>query len=433
MNTYIIALELFLFAFSFFILLTKGEMALLYLPVVFFCDTVTDNHFITAFAYYAIISVILLKLVSTNQDFLKNNYFSGLLVLYFIILMTKATNLAPVRSDVFNVIWYFSALPLIVSIYKKHSKNEIFKELANSCFLILSIFIISVLASTYFKYNPYEMYGITGGLLYGNLYATDFNIIAPSIFILLLYSLNKRNYLFLLVTVISLVFICLSMRRSVMAMTGLGVVIVTFLYLSKNVKKILPFTAAAVVFVFIVVFKTDFAASMQERYELRNLEERGLDEEQRYFEYRLLYDDVFHYKRYSPWIGFNLFNSPGNYGGGKFYDRSLHGDITSIGHSSGLIGIALYFIMVFSAFYTAWKATENRYDKLIVLFCAIAFTSYCLTGRFTQVGCMMMLFLVANLSVAKEVPVPELVPYEEKEDDPFLLKPVMLRDSYLQN
>jgi O-antigen ligase len=155
---------------------------------------------------------------------------------------------------------------------------------------------------------------------------------------------------------------------------------------------------------------------MYERYELRNLEERSINEEQRYFEYKLLYDDVFKYKRYSPWIGFDLFNSPGNYGGGKFYDRSLHGDITSIGHSSGLIGIALYFMMIITAFLTAFRSAAERSDKLTVLFCGITFFSYCLTGRFTQVGSMLMIFLIAMIPVALPVEVSETTLVEEPED-----------------
>lgn len=418
MNTYLIALELFMFAFAAYILLKKGELAIISLPVVFFCDTVTDSHYINAFVYYGIISVILIKLMVTNQDFLKYNKFGALLILYFFVLMTKAMNLAPVRSDVFNVMWFFISLPMVVSIYKKYPRSVIFKELANTCCIILGIFIVSVLFSTRYKFSPYEMYGITSGLMFGNIYATDFNIIGPAIFILLLWSLTKRNYLYLIVTITSLAFISLSMRRSVMGISVVGAGIVTFIYLSKNLKQIVPFVGGAFLVIFLIIAKTDFTASLNERYELRNLDERGLNEEQRYFEYQLLYEDVFHYKRYSPWTGFDLFNSPGNYGGGKFYDRSLHGDITSIGHSSGLIGLALYFSMIAAAFLIAYRAAKERNDKLLVLFGVITFVSYTLTGRFTQVDCMLMIFLVASLPVAQaeaaeEISEEELLEYGE--------------------
>ena len=422
MNTFIIALELILYAFAVYVLLKKEEMGIVYLPVLFFINTVTDNHYITAFAYYAIISIIILQLIKNNLGFFKNNIFSVFIIGYFLILMTKATNLGPMREDVFNVMWLFILLPLIPSIYKKYSREVIFKELATSSFIILVIFVVSVLVSSYYKFSPYEMYGITGGLLFGNLYATDFNIIGIAIFIVLLWSLKNRNILYLAVVVCSLAFISLSMRRSVMGISVVGTGIVTFLYLRKNLSKILPFAAGAAVVVFFILFKTDFAASMNERYELRDLQDRSLNEEQRYFEYQLLYDDVFRRHRYSLWTGYDLFNSPGNYGGGKFYDRSLHGDITSIGHSSGVIGIALYFLMMFSAFMTAYKAAQTWSEKLIVFFAAFAFLTYCLTGRYTQVGCMLMIFLTAKLPLAEEKEeVVDLKEYEEIPNTSLLL------------
>ena len=63
MNTFLLAVELFLYAFAVYILLKKDEFAILYLPVVFFADTITDRHVVPAFAYYAIISIIILTTV----------------------------------------------------------------------------------------------------------------------------------------------------------------------------------------------------------------------------------------------------------------------------------------------------------------------------------------------------------------------------------
>jgi hypothetical protein len=417
MNAFLSLLEVFLYGFSLYIILKKKEMAIFYLPVLFFVDTVIDNHPITAFAYYGVISFIIIQLISKNSSFLKNNYFALYLVVYFLLLMTRSKDLEIIRGYLFNVMWFFILLPLIPSIYKKFSREIVFRELANAAFIILAIFIANALASTYFHYNPYAMYGITSGVLFGNMYATDFNILAVAIFILLLWCLNNRNYVFLAVLVISLAFVSLSLRRSVMGISAMAAGIAAVLYLSKNPKKILLFSIAAFAIGFVVAVKTNFIATMQERIELRNLEERNINEEARYFEYRLLYDDFFRYKRYSPLIGFDLFNSPGNYGGGKFYDRSLHGDLTSIAHSSGFIGLALYLLMIFTAFNSAWKEADSKTDKLIVAFCAFTFLTFLLTGRFTQVGFMLLVFLVAKLPIAKpkEVEEPVLLEYEAPE------------------
>ena len=264
------------------------------------------------------------------------------------------------------------------------------------------IFFANVVLSTYFKFNPYAMYGISTGIMYGNLYATDFNIIGIAIFILLLYSLKNIKIFNLALVAINIAFIVLSMRRSVLGITVIGMGIVAVIYLIQNPKKILLFCGFALIAGVIVITRTNVLTSVSERYELRNLEERNLNEEARYFEYDMLYNDIVKYKRYSGWIGFDLFNSPGNYGDGRFYERSLHGDIPSILHSSGIIGVLLYLLMIASAFYKSFKATTSGNEKLIVLFCIITFITYCLTGRYTQVGTMLLLFLVAQLPLAKE-------------------------------
>ncbi len=402
MNALFLFLELFLYCLAGYLLIKKGDLGILYLPVLFFIDTVIDNRLIPSFVYYSIIILIILQFIRNNSNFLTNNIFALLIFSYFLLLTTKSGDLVSIRQSLFNVMWFFLLLPVIPSIYKKYPREIIFKDLARSATLILLIFIANVLLSTYFKFSPYAMYGISTGVMYGNLYATDFNIIGIAIFILLLWSIKKTSLINLAVVAIAIAFIVLSMRRSVLGISVLGMVIVAFIYLSQNAKKILLFCIVGVLGGFIVISKTNVLNSLSERYELRNLEERNLNEEARYFEYDMLYTDIVKHKRYSGWIGFDLFNSPGNYGDGRFYERSLHGDIPSILHSSGIIGVLLYLTMIVIAFLQAYKAASSRNEKLIVLFCLFTFVTYCLTGRYTQVGTMLLLFLVAKLPVAKE-------------------------------
>jgi hypothetical protein len=413
MNALFLFLELFLYAFAGYLLFKKGDLGIIYLPVLFFIDTVIDSRLVPAFAYYSVIILIILKFIKNNGLFLTNNIFALLLFSYFLLLTTKSNDLIAIRQSLFNVMWFFILLPVIPSIYKKYSKEEIIKELAQCALIILLIFFANVVLSTYFKFNPYAMYGISTGIMYGNLYATDFNIIGIAIFILLLYSLKNIKIFNLALVAINIAFIVLSMRRSVLGITVIGMGIVAVIYLIQNPKKILLFCGFALLAGVIIITRTNVLTSVSERYELRNLEERNLNEEARYFEYDMLYNDIVKHKRYSGWIGFDLFNSPGNYGDGRFYERSLHGDIPSILHSSGIIGVLLYLLMIASAFYKSFKATTSGNEKLIVLFCIITFITYCLTGRYTQVGTMLLLFLVAQLPLAKEET--ELALYVEPE------------------
>jgi hypothetical protein len=402
MNTFFLLLEVFLYAFAIYLFLKKKELGIVYLPVLFFIDTVITTHLISTFVYYGIISVLILQFIKKNVTFFKNNIFAFFLLVYFLILMTKSENLEVIRQDLFNVMWFFITLSLILSIYKKYPREIIFKELSRSAFIILTIFIVNVALSSLLKYNPYSMYGITSGILYGNLYATDFNILAIAIFIVLLNGLKTKNLIYLFTAIIALSFIGLSIRRSVISLSILGVVIAMLIMLSQNIKRAFVFGGLALLLGACVVFKTGFLSTFSERVELRNLDERQLDEEKRYFEYQLLYDDMFVYKRYSPWFGFDLFNSAGNYGNGKFYDRSLHGDLTSIAHSSGILGVCLYLLMILIAFYNSFKAAETKADKLIILFGIVTFITYTLTGRYTQIGCMLLLFLAVKLPLTKE-------------------------------
>lgn len=427
MNVFFLLLEIFLFAFGAYILLKKGELAIIYIPVLFFLNTVIYTHTVSAFAYYGLISVILLALMRKNSSFFKNNFFALCLTIYFLLLMTEPKDLSEIRQYLFYVIWFFISIPLISAIYQKYTREEVFKELALSSFIILSVFIANTALSSLFRFDVFSMYGITSGILYGNLMATDFNILGIALFIVLLSILKKKNILYLGVFVVALAFVVLSLRRSVMGVGFMGIGIVGLILASQNMKKVFLFGGIALLVGLLVVVNTDFLPMFQERYELRNLEDRALEEESRYIEYELLYEDMFMYKKYSPWFGFELFNSPGNYGGGIFFDRSLHGDLPSIAHSSGIVGVALYLLMVLMAVYQAYRASKTTADKLIVLFGVLTFMMYTGTGRYTEVGSMMLLFLTLKLPLAVEE---EEEDVEDEDEEESSLEVKQLEDSY---
>jgi hypothetical protein len=330
------------------------------------------------------------------------------------MLMGRPTDLIKIRSDLFNVIWFFLAIALIPGIFKKYSREVILKELSLSACIILVIFILNVALSSILKFNVHSMYGITSGIIYGNMYATDFNILSIALFIVLLRALNKRNVFYLVICIVALTFIGLTLRRSVIGMSLLGAAIIMLLFFVQNIKNAIILGTLALVLGGGILMKTNFISSFNERFELRKLDERSLDEEKRLLEYQLLYNDMFVHKRYSAMFGFGLFNSPWNYGDGQFYDRSLHSDLTSITHSSGVIGVIIYILLIITAFFHALKAASNKTDYFTIIFCAIAFITYTATGRFTQIGCMFLLFLVLNISFTKTA---EEIEYEEEEAD----------------
>src|SRR5690606_8584558 len=84
--------------------------------------------------------------------------------------------------------------------------------------------------------------------------------------------------------------------------------------------------------------------------------------------------------------------------------RTLHADITSILHSYGLIGLALYLLIFLIAFKQAYSYSNSRTDTLIVAFCAIVFVVYTITGRYTNIGNFVLLTLLLMLPLTKKMP-----------------------------
>jgi hypothetical protein len=410
MSLFFLLLEAFIYGFAVYLLLAKKELAIIYLPVLFFTDIVI-TPLAPAIVFYATITVLLASAIFRNSFFFRNNVFALFITLYFFLLLPRSSNMELIRPYLFGVSWFFLSLPLIKSIYQKYSRDIIFQELSRAALLILIIFTLNVLVSTVYKYSPFAMYGITSGILYGNIYAADFNILPVAVFITALSLMKRRSTFRFLVLMIAFTFIMLTLRRSVMGLSLGGIIFAFIISMTqKNVKKVLVFGGLALSIGYIIYSNTGFMSLFHERYEMRNLENRELEEEKRFIEYELIYRDMFVYKDYSPWVGFELFNSWGNYGRGALGERSLHSDLTNIAHSSGLLGLALYLLMVGTAFRQSYRSAGSYPEKLIILFCALTFMAFTTTGRYTETGYILFLFLLLMLPLATEGPVTAEIP-----------------------
>lgn len=417
MNSFFLAIELLSYAFAVFLFLKKKELAVVYLPVLIFANNLIEPV-IPASAFYLTISGLVFSLIFRNPSYYKNNIPAFLLFLYTIILLPRSTDLVFIRPFVFAMLWLLTVIPVIASIYKKYPKELIFKELTTSALIILVMFVANVLVSTVKGYSPHEMYGITKGILYGNVYAAGFNILSIAVFIIALGFINNKKIFHLLILTVAFSFIMLSLRRSVMGVSLVGVALAYLTLLTKENAKLFFVLSSLTIMLGVIVYSTtDIEDQFSARYELRKLDERELAEEKRFIEYELLYKDMFVYRDYDPLIGYEPFNSWGNYGRGILEDRSLHGDLTNITHSSGLIGLLLYLLMVMTAFRKSYRASETRTDKLIVLFCGMAFIAYTITGRYTEIGSVMLLYLVLMLPLSKSEAEMEEEPELEQEDD----------------
>jgi hypothetical protein len=405
MNIFFLVVELISYAFALFLFFKKKDLAIIYIPALIFSNNIIESSF-SAAIYYGTVSILILSCIFRNGFFYKNNIFALLLFFYFLLLLLRASDLELIRSSVFSVLWLFLSIPLISAIYQKHSEEVIFKEITNCAVIVLLLFLINVLVCTVNNYSPQSMYGITKGVLYGNIYGAGFNILAVSIFIAVLKLMEgKRSFFILTILIISLACIMLSLRRAVMLLSVFGVAIALISFFAQSqARKFVVFTTVLFFMGYVIYSESDFKNEFNERYELRNLQEREVSEEKRFIEYELIYKDIFVYDAYSPWIGYEPLNSAGHYGKGVFELRTLHSDLPSIIHSSGIIGLVLYLLMVITAFRQSVRAATTNLDKFIVFFCFVTFVVYSITGRFSEAASMLLIYLLLMLPLAgKEV------------------------------
>lgn len=403
MTAYFLLIELLFFAFVVYLRVVKKEFAVIYLPVLFF--TRLNFSFSTRMIFwYMILAGMIVYLMYTHRGFTKNNPYAILLAVYFTILLFFSSSISSVRPAYTSTTVLFLSIPIIHNLYKIYGRPVIEKELYKMSVIILLLFISNTVMSTVTGYTGgRDMYGL-GGLSYGHMFATNFNII-PVVLFFLLYKLTGRYTVFgMAIAIISFALVVLSMRRSVFVTAVLaGAIFVLMLLMQRNKSNAFITIYAVGATVLIVVLSTGVLDTFWERYEGRGLGERDFlsGREGRFIEYQLVYSDMFIYHRYNPITGYELFNSGGNYGNGIFGERSLHSDITAIVHASGLVGLLLYLLMIFRAFNVSYKLAWSRIDKLIILFCAIALIIYSLTGRFTNADYMIVLFLIVLLPLTK--------------------------------
>jgi O-antigen ligase len=403
MKPFFIFLELMIPIAAALLVLRKGSMAIVYIPFLLFANTLFENpEYIPANLYFFMFVALLLYFIFFNLPFAKRNVFSLLLVFYFFILLADATDIYKIRRTFLGVMWLFICFPLIPEIYKNYSRDKVFQEVSTASFLMMLLFVVNTILSTYFKYNPYETYGIKSGILFGKMSTDIYNIFPFAIFMIFRKGIKENNIYYLLLYLVSIFFVLLTLRRSVMALSVIGTVIVLMEFMTKDqLKKLFLYGFVVSVAAVLVVQNTSFADQFWERFEQRGLDNRPVEEESRFLEFGIVYKDLFVYYDYSPWFGFGLFDSNGNYGKRVFGDRSLHTDLTNIVHGSGLIGLVLYLLMVIVAFYAVWRRTKNRADFLQFAFIALCFVVFFINGRYTTTSAMLLMISVLSLPYAK--------------------------------
>lgn len=403
MTTIFLIIEILVPLLAIYFIWLKGDLSIVYLPFFFFCNDVVEKN-LPAVLGYVLFSAIILFYIYSNPTFAKNNPFAIALLLYFTFLLQFSKDLVEIRPYFFGVAWIFILVPLIVEVYKKYSREKILREIEKVAFLVLLLFVLNSIFSTLLNYNPREQYGITSGILYGGLSLDNLNILPFAVFVVIRKGIKDRNVLFLLLYLTAIFFILLTFRRSVMALCVLGTFVVMIELLNaKQIGDFLIYGLIIGIASVFVVYYTGFMDLFWERYNMRGLDNRPIEEELRIVELYLIYKDLFVHYDYDPWFGYELFASNGNYGKGVLRNRSLHTDLASIIHSSGLIGFGLYFLMISTAFRMVWNRIKTKHEYFHFFFYLIVFLIFFINGRYTTVSSMTMMFCLLYLPLSKNV------------------------------
>jgi O-antigen ligase len=379
----------------------KQSLSIVYIPFIMFSYHIIETK-LPGFFMYFILILLLLYFVIYNLPFVMKNIFSLIIFFYFMILLMYVDDLKEIRPYLVNVSWLFLGIALIPQIYGYFSREKIFKEISYAAFLVMGIFSINTILSTIFKYNPREIYGISKGILFGNISNDYYNIFPLALYLILRRAVRDKNIVFFVVYFVSIFFVLLTLRRSVMLLSVLATVIVLIELLDfKNIKQFVIYGLFIFLISLVVISKTTFLQQLTERYEGRNIKDKSLEDEGRMMEIKVMYKDLFVYYDYNPWFGYGLEQSPGNYGKGIFGTRSLHTDFAHLIHASGFLGLFLYLLMIGFAFFIVWKRTFSKTDKLQFFFILLCFSIYFINGRYTTVNSMLMMFGILNLPLGK--------------------------------
>jgi len=404
MKGFFLLVEIALPILAIYWIVRKQSLAIVYIPFIMFSYHIIDTR-LPGFFQFFISAGLLGYLVIFNLPFVRQNPLSIIIFLYFLFLMKNVeVEFISIRPYLINVSWLFLGIGLIPHIFKKYPREKVFLELSSAAFLVMLIFCINTGFSTVFKYNPRAIYGITTGVLFGNISNDYYNIFPLALFLILRKGIQDKNVLYLGVYFISIFLVLLTLRRTVMVLSLVGTVLVMVELLDfQKIKQFLAYGIITLLITIVVISNTSFVPQLIERYEERDLDNRELENEGRLMEFDIIYKDLFFYYDYDPWFGYRLEDSKGNYGKKIFGERSLHTDFANLIHSAGILGLFLYLMMVLIAFYAVWRRIANKDDFLQFLFIGICFAAYFITGRYTTSNAMLMMFAILNLPMAKNI------------------------------
>lgn len=323
------------------------------------------NKIYMVFQVLSFLIIFLTYIKNKNIRFSKIN----ISILIFLIILNFSTFINDANMfDSLYLSFKVITLCLIVEYGLKYHKRIFLKAI--SCYLMFLVYTNFITVLLYPKGMYIDNIGYYQNWLLGykNIHIL---FILPAILFSFLHSyiyygkLRKHNYLFLIVSIISVI-----LANSSTSLVGLGIVLIFVLFknlfnktLILNIKNYVLITGVA--FFGIIIFR------VQEyfQYFIENILHRSVNFTNRTY----IWDYVMDFISAKPWLGYGVEDSVIRYNKTILYQSfHAHNQILEIIYKTGFIGLIVFGIIVFDSI----KKLYMNKDHIIVKFISIILFAY---------------------------------------------------------
>ena len=267
-------------------------------------------------------------------------------VFFLLILVLFSSELVYSLKIYLKAIIPFLFYPISQSIVKN---RQHLKRLNKSMLILLLLYLLNLILANYFHLGGMS-YENEDTLDVGNIYKTGLNSMAYILVLMPL--LLKVNYserktviiIYYILGVIVFVTMIIFIKRGAILSVLSGYFIFVLLYSKAKKRKIIANTILIVLLLWISY--PLYGELFEQRFQARESRflENSMETEGRYLETFIVIDEVLTLDQpLKALFGHELFNSPGNYYGGRWGNRQLHNDYANLLNGSGLVGIFLFF------------------------------------------------------------------------------------------
>jgi hypothetical protein len=338
------------------------------IPVSLLIDILTSSVFeqgghISIIRAVIFFFIIFGYLIFMNNKFNKVTWFV-LFYCFFIVIQVLAS------TDLFNSarVSFKILLTLLMFPFGYYAINnwDRLKILNRSILFAGILFIGNFVISQYYGLGVSD-YTKSDDFLLGSLSDSWNNIVYILLVTPLIMITEHKKRIFIGLIMISLfLLMIIGLKRVAILVTLSGFVFYAFSIYKVSIKNLIK--SIMVFFVIYIVIAVNFDL-IENRIDARGDKMQPdvvevLSNEGRFLETIVVWNEVISMQDpIKVWLGFEAFNSVGNYGEGSFGERQLHIDYNNIVNTTGLVGLLLYFL-IFLLIYQQKQQIKNRMGRL---------------------------------------------------------------------